>query len=257
MASAPSTVPLVPVPTFSHQPTFSNSAASSSAGVPYSPVGAVSPGASSYGMPPTGFASSPTFSSYSGPALAVGAAGTPMGAQTIAERARVARPIPTPGPFAMPTSSFSAPVANLNSRFDIASAESLYSQYAPTDSKPFFVRAARVLQVDADARKLLAMSVVMMCLFVVELIFSTVVENLALFAAAFHSFYDGAAMAIALVTLVLSKERPTSSYSYGLERVEIVAAFSNGALLIFVGLYIGFEAIEHLFEPPDSWNRIG
>jgi cobalt-zinc-cadmium efflux system protein len=96
------------------------------------------------------------------------------------------------------------------------------------------------------------MSVVMMCLFVIELIFSTVVENLALFAAAFHSFYDGAAMAIALVTLVLSKERPTTSYSYGLERVEIVAAFSNGALLIFVGLYIGFEAIEHLFEPPEE-----
>lgn len=107
-------------------------------------------------------------------------------------------------------------------------------------------------QADANARKLLAMSGVMLALFFVELLFSVIVENLALFAAAFHSFYDAAAMGIAFITLVLSKERPSQSYSYGLERVEIVAAFSNGALLIFVGLYIGFEAIEHLFEPPEE-----
>jgi cobalt-zinc-cadmium efflux system protein len=60
------------------------------------------------------------------------------------------------------------------------------------------------------------------------------------------------ALLISLITIVISKEKPTSSYSYGLERLEVVAAFSNGALLIFVGLYIGFEAVEHLFEPPEE-----
>jgi hypothetical protein len=84
MAQVPSTVPLVPVPTFSQQQSFSTTGTGSSAGVPFSPLSASSPGSSSYGMPPSGFVSSPTFSAYSGPALAVGAAGTPMGAQTVA-----------------------------------------------------------------------------------------------------------------------------------------------------------------------------
>lgn len=92
----------------------------------------------------------------------------------------------------------------------------------------------------------------MFLLFVFELAWSVAAENLALFAAAFHSFYDAAALGISFVTLVLSKERPSKTYSYGLERTEIVAAFSNGALLIFVALYIGFEAVEHIFEPPEE-----
>jgi len=37
-----------------------------------------------------------------------------------------------------------------------------------------------------------------------------------------------------------------------MERSEIVAAFSNAAFLLFVGLFIAFEAVEHMFEGPEE-----
>lgn len=66
--------------------------------------------------------------------------------------------------------------------------------------------------------------------------------------AAFCTFYDVAALGISIVSLVVSKQKPTKLYSYGFERFEVLMTFSSSAVMIFTATYTVFEGFEHVLE---------
>lgn len=58
-------------------------------------------------------------------------------------------------------------------------------------------------------------------------------------------------IALALVALRVARRPPTSRYTFGFGRAEILSAQVNGASLLALGALITVEALQRLFDPPD------
>lgn len=50
----------------------------------------------------------------------------------------------------------------------------------------------------------------------------------------FHLLFNCAALSITLFAMVLARRGPTFDFTYGFERHEVVAAFTNSMFLLFV-----------------------
>lgn len=84
---------------------------------------------------------------------------------------------------------------------------------------------------------------------VVEMIGAFVSGSLALLADATHMFADVAALILAYAAMSLASRAPTTKYTFGLYRAEILAAFVNAQILLLVSAYIFYEAYHRLYEP--------
>ena len=74
--------------------------------------------------------------------------------------------------------------------------------------------------------------------------------SLALLADAGHMLADAAALGLALFVARVAQRPATPERSFGLLRLEILAALVNGALLIAIAIGIGVEAWHRLKAPP-------
>ena len=85
---------------------------------------------------------------------------------------------------------------------------------------------------------------------VVEVIAGIATNSLALLADAGHMLTDavGLGMALAAITAA-SRARPVRLHTFGLYRLEIVAAFVNAMLLVGVAVWVLIEAVQRLREP--------
>ncbi len=87
---------------------------------------------------------------------------------------------------------------------------------------------------------------------VVELIAGFATGSLALLSDAGHMATDTLGLAMALAAIVVAgKSDSGGQRTYGLYRLEILAALANAALLFGVAGYVLWEAINRLSDPPD------
>lgn len=105
-----------------------------------------------------------------------------------------------------------------------------------------------MIQLDRGAKQMAVLAVVLGSFVVLSWITGFFLGSLSLASAAFCTSYDVTSLVISILSLVVSKQRPTKLYSFGFERVEVLLVFSCSCLMIFSGLYILFEGLEHLFE---------
>lgn len=92
--------------------------------------------------------------------------------------------------------------------------------------------------------------------FVVEAVAGVVTGSLALLSDAGHMLTDvvGLGMALAAITLAGRHARDAGAnrqHTFGLYRLEILAAFVNSLLLVGVALYVLVEAVRRLQNPPE------
>ncbi len=80
-------------------------------------------------------------------------------------------------------------------------------------------------------------------------------DSLALLADAGHMLTDAAALALALFALHAAARPARGPWTFGFARVEILAAQANGIALALIAVWITYEAIRRLIEPPevDAW----
>jgi cobalt-zinc-cadmium efflux system protein len=113
-----------------------------------------------------------------------------------------------------------------------------------THEHPHALDAARSL----DRR--LAVSIGLNALIVaVEIAGGLASGSLALLSDALHNLSDVVALALALVARVLGRRPPSLRHTYGLGRLEDLAALLNSATLLVVSTLIGREAILRLSHP--------
>jgi cobalt-zinc-cadmium efflux system protein len=86
---------------------------------------------------------------------------------------------------------------------------------------------------------------------VVELLAGIVGNSLALVADAGHVFADVSGLALSLVAIRLATRPRSDQRTYGLYRLEIVAAALNAVLLLGIAAFIVFEAARRFGDPPD------
>jgi cobalt-zinc-cadmium efflux system protein len=75
-------------------------------------------------------------------------------------------------------------------------------------------------------------------------------HSLALLADAGHMLADVAALGLAVVVARVAQRPATAERTFGLLRLEIFAAFINGAVLLVIAVGIGVEAFRRLAQPP-------
>jgi cobalt-zinc-cadmium efflux system protein len=88
-------------------------------------------------------------------------------------------------------------------------------------------------------------------IFVVELIAGIQSNSLALMADAGHVFADVSGMAVSLGAIWLASRPVTAARSFGLYRLEILAAGANALLLLGVSLFVLWEGWRRLSDPPE------
>ncbi len=74
-------------------------------------------------------------------------------------------------------------------------------------------------------------------------------QSISLISDAFHNLTDVPSMALAWLALIWANKPPSEEKTYGYRRAGILAAFTNGVLLVIVALYIVWEAVDRLRNP--------
>ncbi len=76
-------------------------------------------------------------------------------------------------------------------------------------------------------------------------------NSLALLGDAGHMFTDVFSLGLSLFAFTMSKRPPNSTRTYGYHRMEVMAALTNGALLIIISIAIFYEAYRRFASPPE------
>jgi cobalt-zinc-cadmium efflux system protein len=91
---------------------------------------------------------------------------------------------------------------------------------------------------------------------VVELAAGLASGSIALVADAGHAFADASGVALSTAAIWIADRRPTAERSFGLYRVEILAAALNAALLLGIAGLVLWEGIARLREPTDVQSTV-
>jgi cobalt-zinc-cadmium efflux system protein len=98
-------------------------------------------------------------------------------------------------------------------------------------------------------RRLVAVLGINAGILVLQVIGGLVSGSLALLADAGHMLTDSTGLLIALVAVSLAARPATSSRTFGLQRVEILAALTNGLLLVGVAVWVLIRAVDRWSQP--------
>lgn len=102
-----------------------------------------------------------------------------------------------------------------------------------------------------NQRRLVIALVITAVMTMVELVGGLLSNSLALLGDAGHMFTDTLAIALSLVALTLAKRPASQKRTYGFHRAEVLAALTNGAILILISVYIFYEAYQRFVDPPE------
>jgi cobalt-zinc-cadmium efflux system protein len=103
----------------------------------------------------------------------------------------------------------------------------------------------------ADRRALAVALALIVGLLVAEIAAGIVARSLALLADAGHMLTDAAALALALVAASLAGRPARGRWTFGLSRLEVLAAQANGITLGLVGVWIVYSAVRRLVHPAE------
>ncbi|MCA1588394.1 MAG: cation diffusion facilitator family transporter [Chloroflexi bacterium] len=104
---------------------------------------------------------------------------------------------------------------------------------------------------DADRGRLALALALILAFMAVEVVVGIAASSLALLADAAHMLTDAGAIGFALVAMRLAERPPTGGYTFGLKRAEILSAQLNGATLLALAVFIVYEGVRRLVDPPE------
>lgn len=99
------------------------------------------------------------------------------------------------------------------------------------------------------SRKMLIFLGLNMTFMFVEMSYGVYANSLGLISDAFHMLSDCLSIFIALVAAYISSGPADRVYTFGYERVEVLAGLFNGLFLVFVAFNVFCQSIERLYEP--------
>lgn len=109
----------------------------------------------------------------------------------------------------------------------------------------------------ADSRRRVALAALLTGGFMfAEVVGGLVSGSLALLADAAHMFTDAGSLLLAWIGYKLADRPADQNRSYGFARMKILAAFTNGILLILLAIWIVWEAVHRLMEPVEVMGGI-
>jgi cobalt-zinc-cadmium efflux system protein len=106
------------------------------------------------------------------------------------------------------------------------------------------------VSVDADRRWLGIALALIVGFMAAEVVVGIAASSLALVSDAAHMLTDAASIVLAMIAMQLAARPARGGYTYGLKRAEILSAQANGLSLLLLGVWLAYEAVERLIDPP-------
>ncbi|MBW5485500.1 cation diffusion facilitator family transporter [Streptomyces bambusae] len=85
----------------------------------------------------------------------------------------------------------------------------------------------------------------------VEVAVGILAHSLALISDAAHMLTDAVSIVLALIAMRLAARPARGGFTYGLKRAEILSAQANGLTLLLLALWLAYEAVRRLIDPPE------
>jgi cobalt-zinc-cadmium efflux system protein len=112
---------------------------------------------------------------------------------------------------------------------------------------------------DADRRYLGGALALIVAFLITEVAVGLIAGSLALISDAGHMLTDAASIVLALIAIRLSAKPAQGRWTYGYKRAEILSAQANGLTLLLLAVWLIYEAIRRLIDPPQvqGWLVFG
>ncbi|CAD6899394.1 unnamed protein product [Tilletia controversa] len=121
-----------------------------------------------------------------------------------------------------------------------------------------FLTAARrhinTILASPDSRKIFQFLCLNLAFMGVQLAWGVWTNSLGLISDAIHMFFDCAAIGMGLFASVMANWKTDGTFTMGYSRVETLSGFANGVFLILISVFIVFEAVQRIIEPPVMHN---
>ena len=101
-----------------------------------------------------------------------------------------------------------------------------------------------------ETRKIFLFFVINFFFMLVEIAYGMWSNSLGLISDAAHMLFDCSALLLGLAASYIARWRSDEVFSFGYGRAEVLAGFTNALFLLFIAIYILFEALERLLAPP-------
>jgi cobalt-zinc-cadmium efflux system protein len=103
---------------------------------------------------------------------------------------------------------------------------------------------------ERSGQRLAAALLILVAFTLVEAVGGYLANSIALLAEAAHMLADSAALVLAIVAVRASRRPADARRTYGHRRYQPLAAFVNGQLLLLLTLWVVYEAVRRLLNPP-------
>ncbi|KAJ7281878.1 cation efflux protein [Mycena rebaudengoi] len=102
-----------------------------------------------------------------------------------------------------------------------------------------------------ESRKIFYFLMLNMAYMLVQMLYGVWTNSLGLISDAIHMAFDCMAIGVGLFASVMATWEPNERFTYGYGRIETLSGFANGIFLILISIFIVFEAIQRLLDPPE------
>ncbi|KAF8196686.1 cation efflux family-domain-containing protein [Mycena galopus ATCC 62051] len=123
---------------------------------------------------------------------------------------------------------------------------------APRTSTSRLIRSyLKTILSNPESRKIFYFLMLNMAYMGVQMLYGVWTNSLGLISDAIHMAFDCMAIGVGLFASVMATWEPNERFTYGYGRIETLSGFANGIFLILISIFIVFEAIQRILEPPE------
>ena len=108
----------------------------------------------------------------------------------------------------------------------------------------------RAILANSDSRRIFLFLCLNLAFMGVQMLWGVWTNSLGLISDAIHMFFDCAAIFMGLIASVMASWKTDDRFHYGYKRVETLSGFANGIFLVLISVFILFEAVQRIIEPP-------
>ncbi|PKI84680.1 Putative zinc transporter msc2 [Malassezia vespertilionis] len=112
----------------------------------------------------------------------------------------------------------------------------------------------RTIVANSDSRRIFMFLCLNLGFMGVQMVWGVWTNSLGLISDAIHMFFDCTAIFMGLLASVMASWKTDGAFPYGYKRVETLSGFANGIFLVLISVFILFEAIQRIIEPPEMQN---
>ncbi|KAI0255785.1 cation efflux family-domain-containing protein, partial [Lactifluus subvellereus] len=109
----------------------------------------------------------------------------------------------------------------------------------------------KTIMSNPESRRIFYFLVLNLSYMMIQMLYGIWTNSLGLISDAIHMGFDCMAIGVGLFASIMALWPPNERFTYGYGRIETLSGFANGIFLILISIFIVFEAIQRLLDPPE------